>query len=119
MSRSESRRVVRLASDDLDVARCITLGGPVQRGIEFTERADFCRKPTLAAQGGGKSVIVPGGEVVVDPIRIRLECPLDHVSLVVEDKNDRLEPVASHGPDGGGRQLVRTFPCEEDGSSRR
>ena len=32
--------------------------------------------------------------------------------------DDRLEPVASHGPDGGGRQLVRTFPCEEDRSSR-
>ena len=29
-----------------------------------------------------------------------------------------LSPVASHGPDGGGRQLERTFPCQEDGSSR-
>ena len=51
-------------------------------------------------------MMVPGGEVVVDPIRIRLERPLDHVALVVEDKNDWLKPVASHGPDGGGRQLV-------------
>ncbi len=30
--------------------------------------------------------------------------------FVVEDKNDWLKPVASHGPDGGGGQLVRTFP---------
>src|ERR1700751_4720839 len=105
MGRNEPRRVVRFAFDDLDVARGITLGGPGQRGIEFTERADFCREPTLAAQGGGKSMIVPGGEVVVDPIRIRLERPLDHVSLVVEDKNDWLEPVAPPGPDGGGRQV--------------
>src|SRR5579862_3991416 len=119
MGRTESRRVVRLAADNLDVARCITLGGPDQRGVEFTKRSDFCREPTLAAQGGGKSMIVPGGEVVVDPIRIRLERPLDHVALVVEDKNDWLKSVASHGPDGGRRQLVRTFPCDEDGSSRR
>src|SRR5260370_32363182 len=63
-------------------------------------------------------MIVPGCEVVVDPVRIRLERPLDHVSVVVEDKNDWLKAIASHGPDGGGRQLVRTFPCDEDGSSR-
>ena len=73
MGRCESRRVVRPAADDLDVARRITRGGPGQRGIEFTERADFCREPSLAAQGGGQGMIVPGGEVVVDPVRVCLE----------------------------------------------
>ena len=75
MGRSESRRVVRPASDDLDVAGGITLRGPFQRRIEFTERGDLGREPSLATQGGGKSMIVPKGEVVVDPIRIQLEPP--------------------------------------------
>src|SRR5260370_25252149 len=71
MGCSEPRRIVRLAAADLDVARGVNLGGPVQRGIEFTERADFGREPALAAQGGGKSMIISRGEVVGDPIRIR------------------------------------------------
>ena len=73
MGRGESRRVVRFAADDLDVARRIPLGGLGQRGVEFAKRGNFRREPTPAAQGGGQGVIVPGGEVVVDPIRIRLD----------------------------------------------
>ena len=73
MGHGESRREVHPASDDLDVARRFARGGPGQRGVELAERGDLRREPALAAQGGGQGVIVPGGEVVVDPIRIRLE----------------------------------------------
>jgi hypothetical protein len=65
MGHGESRREVHPASDDLDVARRFARGGPGQRGVEFTERGDFRREPAPAAQGGGQSVIVPRGEVVV------------------------------------------------------
>ena len=52
--------------------------------------------------------------------RIRLGSAFDHVSFVIEDKNDRLQAVASHGPDGGGRQPVaRALPCEKEGSPGR
>ena len=61
--------------------------------------------PVLMA-GGGKMMVVPGREVVVDPIRILLERPLNHVALVVEDEDDRLQTVASHRTNVGGRELV-------------
>src|SRR6516165_11214893 len=94
MGHGESRREVHPATDDLDVACRLARGGPGQRGVELTERGDFRREPAPAAQGGGQGVIVPGGEVIVDPIWIRLERPLDHVALVVEDEDDRLQAIA-------------------------
>ena len=69
MGHLESRREVHLACDDLDVARRFAGGGPGQRSVELTERGDFRREPAPAAEGGGKVVVVPGREVVVDPIR--------------------------------------------------
>ena len=73
MGHGKSRREVHPASDDLDVTRRFAGGGPGQRGVELAERGDFRREPAPAAQGGGQGVIVPGGEVVVDPVRVRLE----------------------------------------------
>lgn len=89
MGRGESRRIIRLASDDLDVASRLRRGGPGQCVVKLAERGNLGREPSLATQRGGHSVIVPGSEVVVDPVRIRLERPLDHVPVVIEDKNDR------------------------------
>ena len=106
MGHGQHRREVHPASDNLDVARRFPRRGPGQGGIEFAERGNACREPTPAAQGSGQGVIVPGGEVVVDPIRIRLERPLDHVAPVVEDEDDRLQAIASHRADVVGRELV-------------
>ena len=106
MGQRELRREVHPASDHLDVAGRFARGGPGHRSVELAEGGDFRREPAPAAQGGGQVMIVPGGEVVVDPIRIRLECPLDHVALVVEDEDDRLQTVASHRADVGGSELV-------------
>ena len=89
MGGSQSGGIIRLASDDLDVARRLGRRGPGQCGVQLSKRRNFGREPSLAAQSGRQGVIVPGGEVVVDPIRIRLESAFDHVSIVVEDKDDR------------------------------
>src|SRR5208283_3239077 len=95
----KSCREIQLAADDLDVTRRFSRGSFGQCLVKLTKRNDFGREPALTAQGGGQSVIVPGGQVVVDPVRILLERSLDHVAIIVEDKDDRLESIASHGPD--------------------
>src|SRR5260370_10878758 len=106
MGNGETRREVHPASDNLDVARRFPRRGTGQGGVELAERGNFRREPTPATQGGGQGVIVPGGEVVVDPIRIRLERPLDHVALVVEDEDDQLQVVPSHRAYVGDSELL-------------
>ena len=54
----------------------------------------------------------------VDPVRIVLESPLDHVALVVEDEDDRLGAVASHRGDLIGSELMGALAGDEHGSSR-
>src|SRR5580704_1627126 len=83
-----------------------------QRVIELAERRHLGGEPILAAQGGWQQMVVPGGQVVVFPIRIFFECPLDHVTLVVEDEDNRLEPVTAHSPNVTGGHLMRAFPRE-------
>ena len=73
MGRDKSRRIVRPAADDLDVTRRFGRGSLGQCGVKLTKRSDFGREPALTAQRGGQGVIVPRGEVVVDPVRVRLE----------------------------------------------
>src|SRR5437773_2723134 len=68
MSHGESCGKIHPASDDLDVARRFTRSGSGQCGVELTERGDLRREPAPAAEGRGQVVIVPGGEVVVDPV---------------------------------------------------
>ena len=80
MGYAEPRREVHLAADDLDVARRFARGGPGQRRVELTERGHFRYEPAPGSLGGGQGVVLPRGEVVVDPIRIRLERPLHHVA---------------------------------------
>ena len=95
-----------LAANNLDVAGGLAPGRRGQRGVELAERCDLGREPASAAECRGQRVIVPGRQIVVNPIWILLERPLDHVALVVEDEDDRLQAVAPHRADVVGRELV-------------
>src|SRR4051812_39758813 len=90
MGHGECRREVHPVCDDLDVACRFAGGGTGQSGVELTDRSDARREPALTTEGGGNRVVVPGGEVVVDPIGVHLESALDRVAPVVEHKDDRL-----------------------------
>ena len=76
----------------------------------------------IAAQRGGQGVVVPRGEARhcrPSPGFVASERPLYHVAVIVEDKDNWLQSIASHGPNGGGGQLVRSLTGEKHGPSRR
>jgi hypothetical protein len=92
---------------------------PLDRPGELAAASDSGGKPALAAQRFGKPVVTPLGKVVVVRVPILAENPLNQIAVVVEHKDDWLQPEAMELADFLRRQLVRSFAGDEDRSAIR
>ena len=80
----DARRIVVLATDDLDVrdrVRCVRL---LHGGFELTIGLHLGGKPILAPERRRQRMVVPRRQIVVDPIRVILQGPFDAETFIVE-----------------------------------
>src|ERR1700749_2983037 len=86
MSEGEDGRHVHSSTDNLDIGAGFAFTGGFHRRVEFAERCDPRGEPIGASERARQFRISPVREVVVGPVGIFLERPLDQISVVVENK---------------------------------
>jgi len=92
MGKGERRRHIQFAADDLNIRTGFTRACRFHRVIELAERDHARRKPVGAAKRLRQFRIFPGCEVVVGPIRVLLQRPLDQISFIIENKEMTFVP---------------------------
>ena len=73
MGEGETGWKIHAVRDNLYVTRRFASPRPRQCGFELAEGVDLRREPAPAAESGGKVMVLPRGEVVVDPVGVLFE----------------------------------------------
>src|SRR5580693_8705682 len=110
MSEGEDGRHVHSFADNLDIGAGFAFTGGFHRRVEFAERCDPRGEPFGASKRARQFRISPVREVVVGPIWIFLERPLDQIAVVVENKDDDIGAEPPHAADLVRRKLVGALP---------
>jgi len=94
----------------LDISpRAADFGLPNRR-VELAAGDDSGGKPALAAHRVRKLVVTPFREIIIVDVRVLAEQPFDQIAVVVEHKDDWLQPEAMELADFLGRQWCDPSP---------
>src|SRR5579864_4670378 len=96
MREGESFGHIHSPPDYLDVCARFTLACRFHCGVELANRLNACCYPVSASQRPRQICIAPFRQIVVGPVWVWLQCPLHHIAVVVENKDDRIGTVAPH-----------------------
>src|SRR6202035_14664 len=87
--------------------------------VKLAARGHSGAEPAVATKRFGKLMIVPLSKIVVIGFRIFGEEPLDQISIVIKNEDDRLKPKSVKLTHFLRRQLMRALARDENGSTLR
>src|SRR5271156_4201832 len=110
----EGWRHVHTSADDFDVDASFAFAGRFHCGVEFTDCLHARREPVGAPHRPWQFRIFPLRKIVVGPVWVFFESPLDEIAAVIENKDGYVGAEAAHASDLICGQLVRALAGNED-----
>ena len=84
----KDRRHIHFAADDLDICPGFVGTRGLHRLVEFTEGGHPRRVPIRASERLRQFGVVPGRKIVVSPVRVFFQRPLNEIAAIVEDEDN-------------------------------
>lgn len=115
MDLERERRGDVLARHHFNIDSRLTRFGTSDGTVQLATGGDSSHKPVVTPEGRWYLLIIPRRHIVVGFLSILTEQAFNQVAMIIEDKNDGLESVASELAHFLRSELMGTFPRDQHG----